>query len=435
MNQLPVIFRANEGLVVVATLALGIPLVLTLIGLVLRSGGVSLRPIVFMAVLMAPLILAFIVVELIRARQPGEPTSAPTAGWPVRDGMFANRPELFGADLAAESIRDAKSVFPQILGAAEHAELALTGTGETVLAAQFSTAEQTKQAAAIYWDVFKLTGTSGDEAGGWRARRSQIGDFVEMLQSGRHLLVWTALTKDARAARRAASSAANAARTENAGSRTPLIPALQPLGTFLRQPVIKFTGIVVLVGFYCVWFFKGAAWVSHSPAASGVVATSSAELATRLESINALDVPFRIERGEGRGEFFATWRYADAKWIDHARVHGLRQTFRIRLVLDESARVVRATDYTAAYDWSAGADGGRIAWQASLGIVFFQTEQRRVYGLQLDKRGRFTPELSYSYKFNLQEMKSPLIDAVTQSGWMWRPVVWQGPAWLRWLVE
>ena len=40
-----------------------------------------------------------------------------------------------------------------------------------------------------------------------------------------------------------------------------------------------------------------------------------------------------------------------------------------------------------------------------------------------------------AYTFNLQEMKSPLVDAVTRAGWDWRPTVWQGPAWLRWLTE
>ncbi|MEO5960090.1 MAG: hypothetical protein ABIR80_13315, partial [Opitutaceae bacterium] len=194
-------------------------------------------------------------------------------------------------------------------------------------------------------------------------------------------------------------------------------------------------GIALMLAFYVLWFFKGAAWASSSPAAATGSAVSATELAARLESVNTLDVPFRVERGERPDEFVATWRYADAKWVDQARAHGLRHTFRIRLKLDEAARVVRATDYIAGYDWSAGADGARLEWKASLGIVFFQTERRRVFGLQLDERGRFKPELSYAYKFNLQEMKSPLIDAVTRAGWNWRPVVWQGPPWLRWLTE
>ena len=70
-----------------------------------------------------------------------------------------------------------------------------------------------------------------------------------------------------------------------------------------------------------------------------------------------------------------------------------------------------------------------------MGIVFFQYEHQRVFGLQLDDGGRFKPELSYSYTFNLDELKSPLKEAITRSGWTWRPTLWQGPTWLRWLTE
>jgi hypothetical protein len=96
---------------------------------------------------------------------------------------------------------------------------------------------------------------------------------------------------------------------------------------------------------------------------------------------------------------------------------------------------VRATDYVASFDWSAGRGGANLEWKTGFGIVFFQYEHQRVFGLQLDEQGRFKPELSYAYTFNLQEMKSPLIEAVTRAGWNWRPTVWQGPTWLRWLTE
>ena len=55
--------------------------------------------------------------------------------------------------------------------------------------------------------------------------------------------------------------------------------------------------------------------------------------------------------------------------------------------------------------------------------------------LHLDEQNRSKPELSYAYTFNLQEMKAPLIEAITRAGWTRRPTIWQGPAWLRWLTE
>jgi hypothetical protein len=43
--------------------------------------------------------------------------------------------------------------------------------------------------------------------------------------------------------------------------------------------------------------------------------------------------------------------------------------------------------------------------------------------------------LTQAYTFNLQSLKSPLIERVTNSGWRWQPVTWNAPASLRWLTE
>jgi hypothetical protein len=113
----------------------------------------------------------------------------------------------------------------------------------------------------------------------------------------------------------------------------------------------------------------------------------------------------------------------------------MRRLHRIKLALDESDRTVRATDYAASYDWSAGRSGANLEWKSATGIIFFQYEHRRVFGFQLDEGGRLKTDPSYAYTFNLKEMKSPLIEAVTRAGWNWRPVIWPGPKWLRWLTE
>lgn len=434
MNSLSSILRTNPGLVVGLALCVGIPLVLGLVALIMRGAGASQRPIVFLAVLMLPIAWVFLIGNLVRAREPGtEP--ATTVSVAVRDGRFAEREKIFGADLSDAYMRDAKAVFPEFFGEAEIAELGIVGTGETVVAAQFSSSDAAKRASAALWQAFQMSNTSGDEEHGWRGYRRRNSDYIEFLRTGRHVFFWTAPTKQAAAARRAASFVASGSANLDALQPAPLFPALEPLGTLFQPTGMKIAGMLLMGVFYVGWFFKGAAWAGSVPAVPGVAAISASDLSARIHAINTLDVPFRIESGERADEFYATWRYADAKWIDLARAHGLRRTFRIKLQLDEAARVVRATDYIAAYDWSAGGDGARIAWRAEIGIVFFQVDQRRVFGLQLDDSGRFKPELSYSYKFNLQEVKSPLQDAVTRAGWSWRPTVWQGPTWLRWLTE
>ena len=354
---------------------------------------------------------------------------------PVQDGQFTDREKLFGPDVPAALIRHVKSGLPGILDEAEIAEAGVTMTGETVLIAQFPGKGEAKRAAAAYHRGFQLRNTSGDEETGWRATRGLQGDFVEILRTGRQLFVWSGLTREAASARRAASNVAVQFPALAPAARPALFPALQPLGKIFEPLLIKVVGILFLVALYTVWFFKGSGWASSAQPVARAPLSSADELVPRLMSINELDVPFAITKGPRPNELTADWRYADAKWVDHARAHGMKRSFRIQLTLDESSHTVRATDYVAALDWSAGRGGASVDWKAGLGIVFFQKEQHRVFGLQLDEHGRFKQELSYSYRFDLDEMKSPVMSAVTRAGWKWRPTVWQGPRWLRWLTE
>jgi hypothetical protein len=135
------------------------------------------------------------------------------------------------------------------------------------------------------------------------------------------------------------------------------------------------------------------------------------------------------------GALEVNWRYADARWFDLMRVHRLKRAHRLVLFPDESSRTVRVREYWSAFDASAGPGGLRLDWKAATGIQFFALEHQRVFGAQLGPDGRPTGETSKAYTFNLQEMKAPLIAAVTNAGWRWQPVTWNTPESLRWLAE
>ncbi len=413
--------RANEGLIVALALCIGPPIVFALVGVLMRKAGASLRPIVFIGGLMLPIVITFAVGQLVRARLPAPPT--PAAALAVGDGRFVDRERLFGPGIPVELIGDAKIGLPGILDEAEVAEAGVSMSGETVLIAQFPREEQTKRASAAYWNGFQLRSTSGDEENGWRAKRMQ-GDYIEMLCTGRQLFVWTGLTKEAAAARRAASDLASQFPSLSPAQRPPLFPSLRPLADFFAPLSMKLIGMLLLVGIYGVGFFKGIGWTASAKAVTGAPIVPASDLVSRLMAINDLDAPFTITKGESLNELIADWRYADAKWIDLARAHGMRKTFRMKLTLDDAARTVRATDYTAEFDWSAGRGGASIEWKAATGIVFFQKEQQTVFGLQLDERGRLQTVASYSYKFDMNEMKSPIIATITLSGWAWCPRLW-----------
>lgn len=412
------VLQANPGLVVALGLALGPAVVLGILAVMMRLAGASLRPIVFIAGLMAPIVVVFIAGQLVMARVPQD-AHAGAGGLAVEDGRFADREAVFGADIPQAMVRDARDALPGILDGAEAAEAGVTLSGETVLAAQFPDAGQARRAAAAYHQGFDLRGTSGGESGGWKAMRMQ-GDFIEMLLAGRNLFVWSGPTPEAAAARRAVSRLPEAVAPEPA---KPLFPALQPLEVLFSSVVMTVLGLLVMVAIYTAWFFTGATWVSSAGPASGVPVLSCPELAGRLLAINDLPVSFTVSPGRTSREFFADWRYADAAWLDLARARKLRKTFRIRMELDEASKTVRAADYTSEIDLSAGFDGASLAWKAAVGIVFFQREQEKVFGLQLNGDGEGKKPLSYTYRFDLNEMKAPIIAVVTRSGWTWRPTL------------
>ncbi|MCX6853943.1 MAG: hypothetical protein NTV80_03455 [Verrucomicrobia bacterium] len=424
--------RANPGIIAALALCVGPALVLTLIGFIMRGSGASVRPIVFIAGLFLPIVIPFVIGQIVIARAPLP--KQPSAALTVNSGQFTDRAKLFGPGIPAELIREAKSGLPGILDEAEAAEVGMTANGETVLIAQFPGEDETKRASAAYWNGFQLRNTRGDEENGWRATRMQ-GDYVEMLRTGRQLFVWTGLTPEAAAARRAASDLDSQFPELKPVPQPPLFPALQPLADFFAPASIKFIGMVLLVCIYSLWFFKGIGWCARAQPVPGARILPESELVSRVMAINHLDVPFTLTRGDKPNELIADWRYADAKWLDLARAHGVRRTFRMKLTLDESSHTVRATDYTAEFDWSVGRSSASIQWKAAMGVVFFQKEQQTIFGLQVDEQGYLSPVMSYTYKFDLSEMKSPIITTIIQSGWTWRPTAWQGPKALRWLTE
>ena len=68
-------------------------------------------------------------------------------------------------------------------------------------------------------------------------------------------------------------------------------------------------------------------------------------------------------------------------------------------------------------------------------MMLFQVDHVRVGGVQLGPDGKPTGELSKAYTFDLQKLKAPFIETVTDAGWRWQPVMWTAPKPLRWLTE
>ena len=434
------LLRSSPGLWINLVLTLAGLVVCVSIGWALSRRGASLRPGVwftgFFLLTLLPQFAGHLVIAL-RTLETEAPRDAAlellASEAPVEDQQAAAK-RLFGPDADAQRVADARAMFGDALAPGEIARFAAFPDGDTVLLARFRGYAAAEKGWVHY---LRLTGLSqldgqGDSQRGYVVTRP-VGDRAYVLHWADRVGVWTG-ADDAAIRRRMAAGgfpvprraplAALPAGAQEAGPSANSIPGgLWAVGLGLY--------LLLVVGY----FFRGAAWAGTRLPAPGVPRASAAELTARLDALNTLEVPYRIERGKRPDELHATWRYGDARWLDLARARRLTRTYRIRLRLDARTATVRATDDTAAFDVSVGHGGSEIAWKASLGILFLHREHHRVLGLRLDEHGRFHPEPSFAYTFDANELKAPLMEAVTRAGWRWRPTVWQGPRWLCWLTE
>lgn len=440
MTETMQFFRANPGAMAI-TMLLGMgTLVFGLVSVLMLRSGVSLRPIVFVAGFFAIILLPQAAMQFGQAvgwipkkdlvwtpgaKVAATPWSAREDVLSIRDGRFVQPTVVYGPEVDTSLVSDLRTRLPEIFGGANAAEMAVLRTMATVVLAQFDNAAAATEGLQKYAMAMIGAFPPIDADGTYTVQRAN--DRVKMLVAGRTLLAYSA--PDA--------TTLNKMLAESPVVQNAVIPVMNAEPEFwLYRPVVLAAMIVVILAMAVLWFFRMSAWAAEVPAATKGAPVTQTVLRDRLMAINELDVPFKIALSpEDSSVLIATWRYADAKWMDLARVHGMRRTHRIILNLDEGDATVRPTEQMASMDWSAGAGGAQLQWATARGMTFFQYEQQRVFGLQLDSAFQFTPKLSYSYTFNLQEMKAPLIEAVTQSGWRWRPVMVHGPSWLSWLTR
>lgn len=443
MNSLLHAFTEYPVLIGIAVF-LGISLLLAvLLGVLMRRAGVSLKPLVFffgfIAIIAAPQMVVHLLDAFVHARQTRQQltegatnaaTVAPSTLQPVSWDI------VFGPNADPSLITDAKRGLDYILSDALEARVSFNAAGESALAARFENAEAAAAALNRYGSFFQFAQVTGSDAGGWTARRfNGQGEWNHVVAAGNELYAWSGNTKESIEANRiralgplpmeASSSAVGEASPSSAPSET-------QVSTRLSSNWRAMTAFLVInLSFAVFWFFKGSAWSVRQPPRPGTRPEPAVSLCERLLSLNEQDVPVQVIASSNSDTLEITWRYADAQWLDLMRAHKMRRTHKLVLALDEHSHTARVREYWSTFDASAGPNDLRLNWTAARGMQFFEFEHRRVFGVQLDPIGK----LSKAYTFNLQELKQPIIEAVTVSGWIWQPVMWNAPSSLRWFIE
>jgi len=186
----------------------------------------------------------------------------------------------------------------------------------------------------------------------------------------------------------------------------------------------NFVGVIILLnaifaGGLLVWIFKGGCWVAEVAPRPNTPPVSAAELKRRLLAINDLEVPLRLS-SPGGDALNAEWR-AEGKWRGLLEEQSVRIVANLGLKLHADRRAVSVIETQRKWNCETGRFGGTAEFAFFRGITLVSYDAGTVYGLSYGSDG--FKVTGYSYRFSAQEMKNPLIEAVTAAGWRWEPHV------------
>lgn len=151
----------------------------------------------------------------------------------------------------------------------------------------------------------------------------------------------------------------------------------------------------------------------------GTPVKTQAEVRAAILGVNRDTAPFQVReaRPEEKCDLVIEWRIVDAKWYEIFAKAGLKSVFRIFLKLDDAKKEVRAVDQEWTVEWRAGVPSLAVKAEAFRGQ---KTEISFGTAYAFTEKGSFGQV--YNYRFNTAEMKTPVQDAITGSGWSYRAV-------------
>ncbi|MFD2181118.1 hypothetical protein [Rhodoplanes azumiensis] len=157
--------------------------------------------------------------------------------------------------------------------------------------------------------------------------------------------------------------------------------------------------------------------------APGVVPVPRDALLARLKALDDPSRPWQV-RSAPDADLVVEWKYADAAWWGVMAEQGVRETYRLRLYLDEARHRVGARDEVAAVEWSAGmlpTPRFTVERQGFRGVQLARKKREVAYGFDTPTGGGFGKKLDV--RFDLDTLKAPVVATVTQAGWSYVPVL------------
>jgi len=147
------------------------------------------------------------------------------------------------------------------------------------------------------------------------------------------------------------------------------------------------------------------------------------ELIDKILILNDPSKPYHIAEGIDT-DLLAEWKIVDTKWWGIMNKNGLRQAYTARLLLDESRHSVRCYEELYRIDWTVGLQGltPKVNYERAFfaGRIIYKKEYAKGYAMKELKSLEMGKV--YDYRFDINEIRGPIISAVEENGWEWVPV-------------
>jgi hypothetical protein len=142
-------------------------------------------------------------------------------------------------------------------------------------------------------------------------------------------------------------------------------------------------------------------------------------LKEKMLGLGGEKTPFKITESE-ETDILVELKVVDAEWYEFFAKAGLKKTYRIYLLLDDAKKEVRALEKIGEVSWKKGVPTISYSKSSFQGRTIAYKEFGTSYAFKEPKPSSFGKV--YEYSFDVNDLKNPLIEITTSSGWSYVPV-------------
>lgn len=151
----------------------------------------------------------------------------------------------------------------------------------------------------------------------------------------------------------------------------------------------------------------------------GVSPVSKNELKEKIIGLGGKKIPFKITESD-KTDILVELKVVDAEWYEIFAKAGLEKTYQIYLLMDDNKSEVRALEKIGEVSWKKGVPTISFSKSSFQGRTIAYKEFGTSYAFKEPKPSSFGK--IYEYSFDVNDVKNPLIEIVTSSGWSYVPV-------------